>query len=101
MSAYMVIRARIDNPDAFSRYAKVVPALVKKYGGQYRVMGGPITVLEGEWPEGWTVVISEWPDKAAAEKFWQSEDYRQAISLRENTGEFEVILLNGLTEKNE
>ena len=100
MSAYMVIRARIDNPEAFARYTQVVPALLKKYGGSYRVMGGKITVLEGHWPAGWTTVISEWPDKAAAEKFWHSADYQQAIELRKNTGEFEVILVDGIGEKN-
>jgi uncharacterized protein (DUF1330 family) len=95
MSAFMIIQARVTDAAAFARYTAVVPALVARFGGRYRVLGGATTVLEGAWPEVKTVV-SEWPDRASAEAFWNSPEYRAAARLREGTGEFSVVLIDGL-----
>jgi uncharacterized protein (DUF1330 family) len=95
MAVFMIIQARITDAHKFSAYAAVVPALVARFGGRYRVLGGATTVLEGQWPEVKTVV-SEWPDRAAAEAFWQSPEYRAACTLREGAGEFTVVLSDGL-----
>jgi uncharacterized protein (DUF1330 family) len=39
------------------------------------------------------MVISEWPDKAAALAFWNSPDYAAARKLREGTAEVQVLLI--------
>jgi uncharacterized protein (DUF1330 family) len=39
-------------------------------------------------------VISEWPDRAAALRFWQSPEYAEARKLREGTGSFQVVLVD-------
>lgn len=95
MSVFVVVLARLGDPEKFAPYAEVVPELISKYGGQYRILGGEITLLEGEWDDR-LVVVSEWPDKAAAEKFWNSPEYREAKKLREGAGEFTVLLIEGL-----
>ena len=94
----MIIQARVTDAERFRAYTAVVPALVARFGGRYRVMGGAPQVLEGEWsrwPEVKTVV-SEWPDRAAAQAFWNSDAYREAARLREGAGEFNVVLIDGL-----
>lgn len=99
MACYMIVRARITDRAKFGRYTAVVPALVQRFGGRYLVLGGETTVLEGAWPaeppEPKTV-ISVWPDRAAAEAFWHSPEYRAACALREGTGEFAIQLVEGL-----
>lgn len=95
MAVFMIVQARISDPTKFAAYTAVVPALVTRFGGRYRVLGGATTVLEGRWPEVKTVV-SEWPDRAAAEAFWNSPEYRAACALREGAGEFNVVLIDGL-----
>jgi len=95
MAVFMIIQARITQAEKFSTYTAVVPALVARFGGRYRVLGGTTTVLEGQWPEVKTVV-SEWPDRAAAVAFWNSPEYRAACALREGAGEFNVVLIDGL-----
>ncbi len=97
MSSFMIIQARITRPEQFRHYAALVPGLVAQYGGRYRVLSGATTVLEGAWPEVKTV-ISEWPDRASALAFWNSEDYARARALREDTGEFTVVLVDGVHE---
>lgn len=95
MAVFMIIQARISDAEKFHAYTAVVPALVARFGGRYRVLGGATTVLEGRWPEMKTAV-SEWPDRAAAEAFWHSPEYRAACALRAGAGEFNIVLIDGL-----
>lgn len=94
----MIVQARISDPARFAAYTRVVPALVQRFGGRYRALGGATTVLEGAWPEVRTV-ISEWPDRDAAMAFWTSADYHAACELRQGTGEFTVVLIDGVAQE--
>jgi uncharacterized protein (DUF1330 family) len=40
-----------------------------------------------------SVVISEWPDKAAALKFWNSPEYQAAKKLREGIARVDVSVI--------
>jgi uncharacterized protein (DUF1330 family) len=95
MTTFMIVQARITDAEKFRAYTAVVPALVAHFGGRYRVLGGATTVLEGQWPAVKTVV-SEWPDRAAAQAFWDSDEYRHAARLRAGAGEFTVVLVEGI-----
>ncbi|MEQ8517224.1 MAG: DUF1330 domain-containing protein, partial [Chromatocurvus sp.] len=74
--------------------ARSVPAIVSQYGGEYIVMGGDQEPLEGDW-SGSRVVLHRWPDMATARVFWSSPEYTAAKKLREGTGQFRVILVEG------
>jgi uncharacterized protein (DUF1330 family) len=52
-----------------------------------------VELLEGDFGDGASMVISEWPDKAAALAFWNSPDYAAARKLREGTAEVQVLLI--------
>jgi uncharacterized protein (DUF1330 family) len=97
MPAYLVVEASISDREAFAEYARRVPALVAQYGGEYLVMGGEQEGLEGDW-DGRRVVLHRWPDMATARAFWHSPEYTEAKALREGTGEFRVILVEGKEE---
>ena len=91
--AYLIIEARIGDPKKFLDYAGVASELVARMGGRYVVMGG-----EQEWLEGPTdaarTVVSEWPDRAAALAFWNSDEYAKIKPLRAGTGDFRVRLVD-------
>ena len=102
MSTFMIVQARITDAEKFKAYSAVVPALVARHGGRYRALGSVATVLEGQWwPDAVKTVISEWPDRASAEAFWHSDDYRRAARLREGAGEFTIVLLDGVAAAKE
>ncbi len=44
---------------------------------------------------GGGAVVSVWPSRANALAFWNSEEYAQVRKLREWTGEFQVVLVDG------
>ena len=98
MPAYLIVEAKISDPDAFAEYARRVPALVSAHGGEYIVMGGEQEALEGDW-SGMRVVLHRWPDMATARAFWNSPEYQDAKRLREGKGEFRVILVEGRDER--
>ena len=94
MSAYLIIQATVHDWEKFKRYTDVVPGLVKQHGGKYIVMDGRPDYIEGQVQPA-SVVVSLWPDKQTAQDFWQSDAYQEAKVLREGTGEFNVILVEG------
>ena len=98
MPAYLVVEAKIYDREGFAEYARRVPELVARYGGEYIVMGGQQEALEGDW-SGSRIVVHRWPDMAAARAFWSSPEYTGAKQLREGTGEFRVILVEGSQEQ--
>ena len=66
MPAYMVVQATVTKPEQFAEYAQRMPALVEKHGGRYRVLGGEVETLEGDWGYQ-ALVISEWSSMDEAE----------------------------------
>ncbi len=95
MPAYLVITAQLHDREAFlAGYAREAAALVESFGGEYLVRAPGIDILEGEHPGG-SLVISKWPDKAAALAFWHSPEYAQAKKLREGIANCQVLLIEG------
>ena len=94
MPAYMIITAKIADRDAFIQgYGNAAGALVDKFGGKYLLRGPGADLLEGEFGSGASVVISEWPDKEAARRFWDSPEYAEVKKLREGIADVQVLLI--------
>lgn len=93
--SYMIILAKISNRDAFiNEYSQATAPLVAKYGGRYvmRAPGGHL--LEGAWGDGASVAISEWPNRDAINAFWESPEYANAKTLREQIAECQVLMID-------
>jgi len=91
---YMLITAKIHDRDAFiAGYAKATAPLVAQFGGRYVMRAPGVELLEGDFGDGASVAISEWPDRAAALKFWNSPEYSQAKPLRKGLADVQVLLV--------
>lgn len=94
MPAYMIIHVSIKDREKFiNDYAKPAAALVAQFGGRYVVRAPGAEVLEGDLPPGGSVVVSEWPDKAAVLKFWNSTEYTEVKKFREGIADARVLLV--------
>ncbi len=94
MPAYMIVTARIDDRDAFIQgYGAAAGKLVEQFGGRYILRGPGAELLEGDFGEGASMVISEWPDRQTAKAFWNSPEYAEAKKLREGIAECQVLLI--------
>ncbi len=94
MPAYMIVTAKIADRDTFiNGYGMAAAKLVEQFGGNYVLRGPGATLLEGDFGDGASMVISEWPDRAAAEAFWNSADYAEVKKLREGIADCQVLLI--------
>ena len=96
MPTYMIVTAQIKDRQKFiDGYGQAAAALVAKFGGRYILRGGGAQLLEGDFGAGASMVISQWPDRASAETFWNSSDYAEVKKLREGLADCQVILIDG------
>jgi uncharacterized protein (DUF1330 family) len=94
MPAYMIVTADIADRERFiNGYGKAAATLVNRMGGRYLLMGPGAELLEGDFGNGASMVISEWPDKAAAKAFWDSDEYAEIKKLREGIADCQVLLI--------
>lgn len=94
MPAYMIVIAKIADRDAFiNGYGKAAATLIERFGGKYVLRGPGAELLEGDFGTGASMVISEWPDKAAAHAFWNSPEYAEAKKLRDGIADVQVLLI--------
>lgn len=91
---YMLITAKIHDREAFiAGYATATAPLVERFGGRYVMRAPGAELIEGDFGDGASVAISEWPDKATALKFWNSPEYSEAKPLREGLADVQVLLV--------
>lgn len=97
MPAYLVVTATVRDPAAMAAYQKRLAdlGLYAAHGGRTLVRGRAAVPLE-DW-DGRAVVISEFPDRAAAEAFWADPRYQGEVKpLRAGAGDFHVAIFEGL-----
>jgi len=96
MPAYMIVTAVIHDREAFiSGYAPAAARLIERFGGEYLLRGPGGEWLEGGFGDGPSVVISKWPDREAAKRFWNSPEYAEAKALREGLADVQVLIVDG------
>jgi uncharacterized protein (DUF1330 family) len=91
----MIVLAAFTDRDRFlADYQPAVAPLIEAFGGCYIMVGRGLQALEGDFPSGGSSVISAWPDRAKALKFWNSPEYAEVRKLRAGTGQFQVVLID-------
>lgn len=94
MSAYVIVHLTVASPEGFADYSSQVPATLAEHGGEYLVRGGHTTVIEGDMPHDRHVVL-RFPDRAAADAWYNSPEYQEIISIRFAHSNAVVILVDG------
>ena len=95
MTAYIIARIEITDPERYPDYVAETPALIAKHGGRFVVRGGNPETLEGP-AEGRRIVIIAFPDRAAAEAFHNDAAYEPVRAIRWEAAESELILVDGV-----
>lgn len=82
MSAYVIGHITVNDPEGYGKYTSQVPGTLAPHGGAFIVRGGRTVVMEGEVPGNRHVVI-RFPDRAAAEAWYNSPEYQAIIPIRQ------------------
>jgi uncharacterized protein (DUF1330 family) len=95
MPAYVIVEVDVTDPERYERYKAATPAAIAAGGGRFLVRGGELTVLEGDWQPSRLVVV-EFEDLAAAERWYESEAYQAAKKLREGGARMRMVAVQGV-----
>jgi uncharacterized protein (DUF1330 family) len=95
MTAYVILRITVHDPEKLKEYQKVAPSIIEQYGGKLLARGGEVASLEGASDNRRTVII-EFSTMEVAKRFYNSSEYKEAIALRKGAAEFEAIAVEGL-----
>src|SRR5215213_2083925 len=81
LAAYVIAGNQVTDDEAMREYAKLVPATLEPFGGQFLVRGGQIDLVEGEWATPRLVIIS-FPILEHARNWYESDAYQAIIQMR-------------------
>lgn len=95
MPAYVIVETNVSDPEQYERYKEAAPPAIAAYGGRYVARGGDLAVLEGDWDPN-RIVILEFPDLETAKRWYASEEYGAARTLREGAARLNVVAVDGL-----
>jgi uncharacterized protein (DUF1330 family) len=99
MSTYVITHLRIPggipNEEGLS-YLEQVEDTLLPFGGAYLAQGAPAEIKEGGW-EG-SVVLIEFPDRAAVDGWYESEEYQRILPLRVGTSISDTVVIDQLPE---
>ena len=94
--AYCIFdNVQINNSTKLEEYKNNVFSVVEKFEGKYVIAGGQMEVIEGNWNPHFIVMI-KFSSYSQAKKWYNSPEYRDLKKLRQSSGEFDAIIVEGL-----
>jgi len=95
MTSYaMGILEQVEMGPAIVEYLERIDATLAPFDGQFIVHGGEHGVREGRDPGA--VIVIEFPDRAAAEAWYDSPAYREILPLRTEHSISNVLIVDGV-----
>jgi len=95
MSAYIIAKINIANPDQHKEYTRVTPGIIEKFGGRFLARGGETMTLEGP-EENLRIALLEFPSLEKAREFYNSKEYGEAKKLRQGAATASFVVVEGI-----
>ena len=95
MAAYIIADVTVTDADKMAAYRVWSTKAMQEHGAEVLVRGGEFEVLEGPWTPSRLVVL-KFADREAAKRFYRSETYSHARTLRENAGVMRMVVVDGV-----
>jgi uncharacterized protein (DUF1330 family) len=95
MPTYVVGDIHITDPAAYQAHVPRALATIARFGG--RVVAGAgsrVDLLEGD-PSPERIFIIEFPTAGAARRWYQSDEYQEALKVRRSASHGRVFLIEG------
>lgn len=86
MTAYVVVYAKIKDPEKLARYSKAASETIDAHGGAFSIRSSIQQVLTGMADYDRFVLI-EFPDTASARRWYDSAEYQALIPLRDEAAD--------------
>lgn len=95
MPAFIIADVTVTDAAQMALYREWSTKAMQEHGAEVLVRGGEFEVLEGPWTPS-RLVLLKFPDRAAAKRFYDSETYQHAKSLREHAGVMRMVVVDGV-----
>jgi uncharacterized protein (DUF1330 family) len=95
MKAYVIVNVAIRDPERYQDYIKAATPTVAAHGGRYIARGGRAERLEGDISVN-RIVVLEFPSYAQAKTWYESDEYRAALAIRQSCATGSLILVEGM-----
>ena len=94
MAAYLVADIEVTDADGFKEYVAGSRPTVEQYGGRYLIRGAKTRTIEGDVAPNRFVVL-EFPDMAALDRWYESDEYRSLREIRQRTAKSNIFVVEG------
>jgi len=94
MVHYFVAQLNVHDRVEYDRYLAGAGALLDEFSGTVLAVDEDITVLEGDWPYGRTVLI-EFPTRGHLDRWYSSDAYREIAAHRHAAADGNAIAVAG------
>jgi uncharacterized protein (DUF1330 family) len=96
MAAYVISEVQPLDQELFDRYRTLAQTSIAQYGGRYIVRAAVPEAAEGDWSAQRRLVIVEFPDMEAARSWYASDDYAEALAIRDHALTRRLLFVEGL-----
>ncbi len=96
MAAYLIVDTLLDDPALYEDYKLRAKPIVERFGGQYLVRGGPMTVREGDLWSPQRLVVVRFPDIDTANRCLDSAEYQEILKISKRSARRTVVIVEGL-----
>ena len=95
MAAYVIYhQTEVFDQEVYRReYQGPARASIEKFGGR-QLVGGEFQVMEGAWL-GSRIVVHEFPDMETLKRWYDSDDFKPLIKLRQSVAKGNLIIAEG------
>lgn len=93
MSAYLIARITVTDPQEYQAYASQTVALAEKAGGRFLAKGGAQVQVEGNSPD--RHVIIEFPDRQTALDWYNSQEYQRILPIAMSSSKRDMVIVDG------
>ena len=95
MTAYVIARVTVTDPEQYAEYTKRTPAVIERFGGRFLARGGRTVTIEGPEAEG-RIVVLEFESLEQAVACFGSSAYAEAKQYRMGAAEVQLIAVEGV-----
>lgn len=93
MVAFLIAEIDVTDAAGYESYKKMAGESITRHGGKFLARGGKTVSLEGAPPK--RVVILQFDTMDAAEKFYRSPDYQDAVKVRQKVSKGRLFIIEG------
>jgi len=96
MAAYLIVDTLLDNPAVYEEYKAKARPLAERFGGEYLVRGGAMTVKESDLWTPTRMVVVKFPDAEAANRFYDSAEYQAILPISKQSARRTGFVVEGI-----